>query len=204
MAAWYKKLPWCQILKGWRPLVVWCSVTMFQLHMFPSLCIPFPSLIGFQPQRSTRNPGFCLCLLTWEEFDFFAQGSPLPVPPRSDIFHPVFRTKAWRTSASKIVRRNIISRSWQMSPERWSQRNQTGPSKYQAATPISFDLSWEWRALEILGQLSLLFPCSQDLPALRTSSPVVLLGVPLACWYEIEGDFNRGQQASGLYLESFA
>lgn len=60
---------------------------------------------------------------------------------------PVFRTKAWRTSASKIVSRNIISRSWQMSPERWSQRNQTGPSRYQAAIPISFDLSLEWGAL---------------------------------------------------------
>lgn len=97
-AVWYKKLPWYQISKRWRPLVVWGNVTTLQLHVFPSLPNSFSSLICFQSPGSKRNPRFCLCLMTWEEYNFlyprflYAYSSPFRHPPPYQCLGPKRKT----------------------------------------------------------------------------------------------------------------
>ncbi|KAF6104383.1 hypothetical protein HJG60_011327 [Phyllostomus discolor] len=123
----------------------------------------------------------------------------------------VFRTKTWKTSASWIVSRNIFSRARQISPEEWSQINQTGPERYQAAIPVNIDTSMALGAW--VGDPVAAVPITPppNPPAQGASSPGVLMSMLLVCWYETEGvsvgpSRQRGLptwQQVALCLESF-
>lgn len=164
---------------------MWGSLISLKLYAFPTLPNPFPSLTGFSIIGIQKESHFSLSLNIWEQINFLYPRLPYvhPSPPRHPLPHQYLEPKHEGQVPFRVVSRNIITTK-QMSPEKWSQRNQTSFNRYQGGIPLSLLWHFLWElGLEILGQLCLLFP-PQDIPAQRGSSPEVLMSMLLAQWYE--------------------